>query len=74
MTTLTEKVLKEALALSPVEKAELINSLFMSFSHGEDLSYESAWQDEVTNRIDAYRKGTLSADTVDAVFERISKR
>lgn len=74
MTTAAEKVLHDALELSPMEKAELINRLFMSFSTDSSSSHDEAWRNEVESRIEAYKSGKLQADTVDAVFDRIASR
>lgn len=74
MTTVTEAILKQALNLNPVERAELIERLFKSFDNAHDTKIDALWADESESRIDAYDTSRIAADSVKAVFERISKR
>ena len=60
--------------LDPVERAELIDKLFLSFDRSTDHAVDEAWATEAESRIDAFDKGLLQADPVDAVFERLAKR
>jgi putative addiction module component (TIGR02574 family) len=74
MTTATEALLKQALGLDPVERAEIIDKLFHSFDKAPDDTIDSIWADEAEYRIDAYDAGNIAADSAKAVFERINKR
>lgn len=74
MTTVTEAVFKQALTLSPVERAELIEKLFKSFDKAPDAKVDTLWAEESEARIDAYDAGQIAADSAKAVFGRISKR
>lgn len=74
MTTATRTLLKQALSLNPVERAELIEELFHSFDKTHDKKIDALWAEEAESRIDAHDAGHLSADSAKAVFERISKR
>ncbi len=74
MTTATEAILKQALNLDPVERAELIEELFHSFDKAPDRKIDALWADEAESRIDAYDAGQICADSAKAVFERINKR
>jgi putative addiction module component (TIGR02574 family) len=74
MTTATKAILKQALNLSPVERAELIEKLFQSFDKAPDTKIDALWADESESRIDAYDAGQIAADSAKAVFERINKR
>ena len=71
MTALAEKILKEALGLSPVDRAELIQRLFQSFDDSDDRRTDFVWSEEVESRLDAYRKGEITAFPVEDVIERI---
>lgn len=56
----TESILKEAMALSPDQKAELIDKLLSSI----DKTYEeieALWAKEAEERIDAYDKGEMKS-------------
>ena len=74
MTTATETVLKQALSLKPVERAQLIEELFHSFDKSPDDAADTRWAKEAEARLDAYDAGHISADSAKAVFERINKR
>jgi len=74
MASTTLKVLQEALRLSPIQKAELIDELFHSFDRSIDRHIDEAWTDEVESRIDAYEAGKISADPAEAVLARINRK
>lgn len=74
MTTSAQAILKQALCLDPIERAELIEELFHSFDKVSDRKIDSLWADEAESRINAYDAGQLCADSAKAVFERINKR
>jgi len=68
------RILSDALVLSPIERAELIDKLLCSFDPPEDTRVTDAWKAEAESRIDAYEAGGLSADSSEAVFARINAR
>lgn len=74
MTAVAEKVLKQALRLDPVERAELIEELFLSFDEGRRKAIDARWAEEAESRIDAYEAGMMVADSDENVFRRIGKR
>ena len=74
MTSATEAVLKDALRLKPVERAELIDGLFHSFDRAKDGRIDALWAEEAESRIDAYEAGELGSDSAEAVFARINQR
>lgn len=74
MNVSATRILSDALVLSPIERAELIDELLRSFDPPEDGAVADAWKAEAESRIDAYEAGRLSADSVEAVFARIDKR
>jgi putative addiction module component (TIGR02574 family) len=74
MPTTTQAILKQALRLDPVERAELIEKLFHSFDKAPDSKVDALWAKEAESRIDAHDAGQLCADSAKAVFERINKR
>ena len=74
MTTATQSILKQALNLNPVERAELIEELFHSFDKAHNDKIDSLWANESEARIDAYEAGKINSDSAKAVFERINRR
>ena len=74
MTPATMQILKEALRLTPTQKAELIDKLFHSFDRSTDRRIDEAWSGEIESRIDAYENGKISADSAEAVLERVNQR
>ena len=74
MTVTTEKVFNDALALPPIERAELIQRLFQSFDVPEDNRIDTAWTEEIESRIEAYDKGSLTASPAEDVLARINRR
>jgi putative addiction module component (TIGR02574 family) len=74
MTNATQSILQQALRLNPVERAELIDKLFHSFDKSPDERIDALWAVESESRIDAFDAGQISADSAEAVFERINKR
>ena len=74
MTKETQTILKQALHLKPVERAELIERLLRSFDKAEDDRVDALWGEEAESRIDAFEEGKLTADPEEAVFNRINRR
>ncbi|PKL45887.1 MAG: addiction module protein [Candidatus Riflebacteria bacterium HGW-Riflebacteria-1] len=67
-------IIKEAMQLDPIDRAELLNRLFLSFSPVQNARIEAKWQQEVEDRITAYDNGDISAEDADEVFKRLAKR
>lgn len=73
MTAVAEEIMKSALELPPVDRAELIERLFFSFDPSPNPHIDEAWAAEVESRIDAFDAGKIETSSVDDVFKRISK-
>ena len=63
------KVLKEALALKPSQKAELIDKLLSSLDES-DKEIDEVWARETESRIDAYERGEIKAVSLEKVLEK----
>ncbi len=74
MTAIAEKVMETALGLSPIDRAELIERLFVSFDRSTEHPVDKAWKTEVESRIDAYNAGQIKASPAAEVFNRIANR
>lgn len=71
MTAQATQVLEEALHLSPLERAEVIEKIFASFSFPSRRANDAAWAKEAEDRIDAYDAGRLASTSAREIFARI---
>lgn len=69
-----EKILAEALGLSPTERAKLIEELLCSFEFPARKSIDELWAQECEDRIDAYERAAIPASPAKEVFDRINKK
>ena len=65
------EILKDALNLRPVEKAELIDKLLLSLDN-PDKELDELWAKEAEDRIEAYDQGKIKALTFREVLEKYS--
>jgi putative addiction module component (TIGR02574 family) len=63
------EVLREALTLKPLQKAELIDKLLSSLDR-PDAGMDELWAREAESRIDAYEAGKIRAVTLEKVLEK----
>ncbi|MEQ1776407.1 MAG: addiction module protein [Burkholderiales bacterium] len=56
----TEELLKQAKALAPAQKLELVEALLSDLDRPDD-SVDAAWAAEAEDRLAAYRKGEIRA-------------
>ena len=73
MTQQTQQILKKALSLPPIERAELVEKVFDSFNGSSKINFDHLWAQEAESRIDAFEKGKLKSISVKKVFQRIEK-
>jgi hypothetical protein len=59
MTATAQRIFIDALTLTPIERAKLIDGLLHSFDPGPDQSQVDAWKAEA--RIDAYEAGLVAS-------------
>jgi putative addiction module component (TIGR02574 family) len=74
MTQAAQNIFNQAIKLAPIEKAELIDLLFMSFDRETRNSVDAKWRVEVEDRVKAFDKGKIPSDSFDNVFERLGKK
>lgn len=72
MSTELDKVVIDALKLSPIERVELIEKLLASFSFPDKKPIDELWTVEAEKRIDAYERGEIKSRPASEVFRRIS--
>ena len=63
-----EKILLEALNLSPIERGKLIEDLFTSFNFVYNEEIDKKWAKEAESRIDAYDSGKLTSIPINDVL------
>mgnify|MGYP001581629771 FL=1 len=73
MTQQTQQILKNALRLPPIERAELVEKVFDSFNGSQKINFDRQWAQEAEARIDAFEKGKLKAVSAKKVFQKIEK-
>lgn len=64
-----DDIFKEALALRPAQKAELIDKLLSSLDKPDEEVGEM-WAREAEDRIDAYERGDVRAVALEKVLEK----
>ena len=67
------QVLSDALALPPIERAELIEKLFFSFDSTDRSRLDQLWVAEAENRIDAYERGDFATIPAETVFSKLNQ-
>ena len=74
MTQQALDVLQRALSLSEEERADLACSLMESLDPATDEGAETAWNEEISRRVDELDSGKASTVPWDEVRRRISSR
>ncbi len=69
----SKKILTEALELSPIERASLVEDLLSSFNFPERKENDTIWAREVEERINAYEQGEIYSSPAEDVFKRIDR-
>jgi len=74
MAAAVERLVKEALALSNQERAELARRLLVSLEGPADQEVNEVWDREVAKRVDRIREGTAKGRPAEDVFRDIRAR
>jgi putative addiction module component (TIGR02574 family) len=74
MTPQSEQILREALNLAPMERAELVERILASFEFPARKDIDAAWAQEVEDRIDAFARGEIGSLPASEVFREIDQR
>jgi putative addiction module component (TIGR02574 family) len=59
MTPQSQQILRDALDLPPIDRAELVERILASFEFPARRDIDAAWAQEVEERIDAYERGQI---------------
>jgi putative addiction module component (TIGR02574 family) len=68
MSASSEQILLQALALSPQDRAEIVERLLARFQVPPDPHLDEFWAREAEDRLDAYDRGELGAVPAEEVF------
>ena len=68
----TNEILKEAMALRPIEKAKLVDQL-IAILNEPDRDIDKLWAEEAEDRIDAYDRGEIKAISLKEVLLKYNK-
>ena len=74
MSSVFDKIEKQARALKPKEKAALARSLIEQLDKSAGKNVEQLWIAEAQRRYDAYLAGEMKALSGDEVMARVRKR
>lgn len=74
MTPQGQQVLREALDLPPIDRAELIERVLASFEFPARQDIDAAWAQEAEDRIDAYERGEISTSSAADVFKELDQQ
>ena len=67
-------VLEQALDLSPMDRAELVEKLLESFEFPSRNDIDVAWAKEVEDRIETYDRGEIKSVPAREVFNEINRQ
>jgi putative addiction module component (TIGR02574 family) len=74
MTPQIERILREALDLPPIDRAELVEQILASFEFPARQDIDAAWAREVEDRVDAYERGEIASSPAGEVFKEIERQ
>ncbi len=74
MTPQTEQVLREALDLPPIDRAELVEQILASFEFPARKDVDAAWGKEAEDRLNAFEQGDIGSSPASEVFREIDQR
>ncbi len=74
MSSKGTEVLKEALSLTPAERAEIAESLLSSLDLPSQEGIDALWGKEAEERLDAFDRGEIKAISAKQVFEQVGKK
>jgi len=74
MTPQSQQILREALGLPPIDRAELVEQILASFEFPARQDIDAAWAQEAEDRIDAYKRGEIKSSPASEVFKDIDRQ
>ncbi len=74
MTLLAENLKKEALKLSPSERARIAHELIVSLDELSDDILDKEWEAEIQRRVQMIKKGKAKGQPAEEVFAEIEAK
>ena len=74
MTTMVRKILKQAVDLPAIDRAELVEELLTSFNFPERRKIDALWAKEAEARLEGFAAGRIKAKSAQNVFEHIQRK
>lgn len=74
MSANAEKILQQALNLTPEDRAEVLERLLATFQEPPDPELDKLWAHEAEDRLAAYDRGELGSTSAPEVFARIDRQ
>jgi putative addiction module component (TIGR02574 family) len=74
MTPQSEQILREALDLPPIDRAELVEQILASFEFPARTDIDAAWGQEAEDRLDAFERGDIRSSSASEVFREIDQQ
>lgn len=71
MSDQSRRILREAMSLPPMDRAELVEHLLSSFDFPARAEIDAAGSTEAEDRLRAYERGDMEPIPAEAVFHRI---
>jgi putative addiction module component (TIGR02574 family) len=72
--SMTSDILSAALGLSPAERAEIAHELLLSLGpEATDETVDPAWEEEIRNRLESIRQGTVKLRSWDEALADIRR-
>ena len=71
MTNESRRIFSQAMTLSPMERAELVEELLASFDFPSRMVLDTEWGTEAEDRLRAFEQGEVQAIPADEAFRRV---
>ncbi|MBN1362702.1 MAG: addiction module protein [Sedimentisphaerales bacterium] len=74
MMAQSQQIFREALDLSPIDRAGLVEQIPASFDSPARENIDAAWGKEAEDRITAYEQGKIGSSAASEVFREIERQ
>ncbi len=74
MTTNVKQILKKAISLPAIDRAELVESILASFDFSERREIDALWVEESEARVSAFSSGRIKTKSAKQVFHDIQRK
>jgi putative addiction module component (TIGR02574 family) len=73
MTSVARKILRDAMAMSAGDRAQVAQELLLGLEHELDQDVEEAWQQEASRRLQEIDSGDVQTVTWESVRDRLRR-